>query len=373
MIAGKLKIGVIGCGGIANQKHMPSLAKLTDLGEMTAFCDVVEERARKAAQEFGTPDARVYTDYKELLQDQSIDVVHVLTPNLQHSFITVAALEAGKHVMCEKPMAINSEEAKKMLEAAQRTGKKLTIGYQNRFRDDSQVLHQASQAGEFGEVYFAKAHAIRRRAVPTWGVFLDVEQQGGGPLIDIGTHALDLTLWCMDNYKPLSVTGSVFRKLADKNEGNLFGPWNPEEYHVEDSAFGFIKMTNGATIVLECSWALNTTDVREAMTTLCGTEGGAEMKANPSGGGVSDLVFNSTKYGKLIETKPATGSGIAYFDAGAEDPGVKEARQWLECIIHDKEPLVKPEQAYVVTQILEAIYESAKTGKTIEFSAHSLV
>ncbi|MCP3764803.1 Gfo/Idh/MocA family oxidoreductase [Domibacillus sp. A3M-37] len=365
----KLKIGIIGCGGIANQKHMPALAKLSDLAEMTAFCDVVEERAQLAAQEFGAENAAVYTDYQELLLDESIDVVHVLTPNLQHSFITVAALEAGKHVMCEKPMAINSKEAKEMLEAADRTGKKLTIGYQNRFREDSQVLYQASKEGEFGDIYMAKAHAIRRRAVPTWGVFLDVEQQGGGPLIDIGTHALDLTLWCMDNYTPKSVTGSVYHKLADKSEGNLFGPWDPETFKVEDSAFGFIQMENGATIILECAWALNTTDVREAMTSLAGTEGGAEMKASPSGQyGTSELVFNSTKYGKFIETKPATGGGIAYFDSGAEAPEVSEARQWLECVIHDTEPLVKPEQAYVVTQILEAIYQSAKTGKTIEFS-----
>lgn len=366
MSTAKLKIGIIGCGGIANQKHMPSLAKLTHLGEMVAFCDVVEERAVKAAKEFGTEQARVYVDYWELLQDESIDVIHVLTPNLQHSFITVAALEAGKHVMCEKPMAINSIEAKKMLEAIKKTGRKLTIGYQNRFRDDSQVLYKACRHGEFGDIYLAKAHALRRRGVPTWGVFTDKEQQGGGPLIDIGTHALDLSLWFMDNYKPKSVTGSVFHKLGDKFEGNMFGPWDPKSYEVEDSAFGFIKMENGATIFLECAWALNITDTREAMTTLCGTEGGAEMKGSPAMG-KGELVFNSAKYGKLVETKATTGGGIAYFDAGAEDPGVKEARQWLESILNDTEPLVKPEQAYVVTQILEAIYESAKTGKTIEF------
>lgn len=367
MSNGKLNIGIIGCGGIANQKHMPALAKLGHLGEMVAFCDVVEEKAVNAAGQFGVENAKVYIDYKELLKDEFIDVVHVLTPNLQHSFITLAALEAGKHVMCEKPMAINSAEAQEMIDAANRTGKKLTIGYQNRFREDSQILHQASSAGEFGDIYYTKAHAIRRRGVPTWGVFLDVEQQGGGPLIDIGTHSLDLALWTMDNYKPKSVTGSVFHKLADKHEGNLFGAWDPKTFDVEDSAFGFIKMQNGATIILECSWALNTTDVREAMVSLSGTEGGAEMKGNPSAGGDGQLVFNSTKYGKLIETEFATGGGIAYFDGSAEDPGVIESRQWLESIINDTEPLVKPEQALVVTQILEAIYESARTGKTIEF------
>ena len=192
----KIRIGIIGCGGIANGKHMPSLKKVAEC-EMVAFCDIVLERAEKAAEKYGIPGAKVYEDYKELLKDESIDVVHVCTPNRSHSFITVDALEAGKHVMCEKPMAINSAEAKKMLDAAEKTGKKLTIGYQSRFRDDSMYLKAEADAGELGEIYYAKATALRRRAVPTWGVFLNEYEQGGGPLIDIGTHALDLTLWMM--------------------------------------------------------------------------------------------------------------------------------------------------------------------------------
>ena len=138
-MARRIKVGIIGCGGIANGKHMPALAKVADC-EMVAFCDLIPERAEKAAKEYGTKDAKVYTDYKELLRDPEIEVVHVCTPNRSHSFITVDALEAGKHVMCEKPMAINSAEAKKMIDAKNRTGKKLTIGYQSRFRPDSRYL-----------------------------------------------------------------------------------------------------------------------------------------------------------------------------------------------------------------------------------------
>ena len=201
MAQDKVRIGIIGCGGISNGKHMPALSKL-DNAEMVAFCDIIEQRAIDAAKKFGGENAAVYTDYRKLLEDKSIDVVHVLTPNRAHSFVTVDALEAGKHVMCEKPMAINSAEAKKMLDAAERCGKKLTIGYQNRQRPDSLYLKNEAEAGTFGDIYYAKATAIRRRAVPTWGVFLNEYEQGGGPLIDIGTHALDLTLWMMDNYKP---------------------------------------------------------------------------------------------------------------------------------------------------------------------------
>lgn len=360
----RLKIGIIGCGGIAEMKHLPSLEKLPEFCEMVAFCDIVEARAVAAASKYGAETAKVYTDYQELLKDPAIDVVHVLTPNLYHSFMTIDALEAGKHVMCEKPMAINSQEARLMLDAAERTGKKLTIGYQNRFSKEAQYVYRTSQNGELGDVYMAKAHAIRRRAVPTWGVFTDKRQQGGGALIDIGTHALDLALWMMGNYKPKSVTGSVFYKLRDKPEGNIFGPWNPSEFDVEDSAFGFIKMENGATIFLECSWALNTTDVKEAKTSLYGTEGGAEMKQDVNN--KPYVVVNSVKHGEMVETSTKPASPIAYFAGGSEDPGVAEARQWLQCILDNTDPLVKPYEAVIVTEILEAIYKSAETGKEVE-------
>ncbi|MFC7391616.1 Gfo/Idh/MocA family protein [Scopulibacillus cellulosilyticus] len=363
----KLKAAVIGCGGIAFQKHLPALSKLKDKVNLAAFCDVVEERAENAAKEFGSEDAQVYSDYKELLKDDSIDVVHVCTPNISHSVITVDALEAGKHVMCEKPMAINSKEAKKMLDAAKRTGKKLTIGYQNRFRNDSIALHQACEAGDLGDVYFAKAHAIRRRGVPTWGVFMDKEKQGGGPLIDIGTHALDLTLWLMNNYKPKLVAGSAFQKLKDKPEGNIFGPWDPEKYQVEDSAFGYIKMENGATIMLESSWALNMLNGKEAQVTLCGTEAGAEMFGD-AWKNEGYIKFNTTKYGQMVEAETSGGAGVAYFEGEEADAGYLEANQWIDAVLEDKEPVVKPEEAFVVTQILEAIYQSAETGKAIEIN-----
>ena len=163
---GKVRVGIIGCGGIANGKHLPGLKSVPEV-EMVAFCDIIVERAEAACKQYGTADAKFYENYKDLLADESIDVVHVCTPNISHSFITVDALEAGKHVMCEKPMAINSAEALKMLEAAKRTGKKLSIGYQNRQRPDSLYLKDICDRGDLGEIYYAKAHAIRRRFVPT--------------------------------------------------------------------------------------------------------------------------------------------------------------------------------------------------------------
>ena len=357
-----LRIGIIGCGGIANSKHLPSLAKQKN-AEMVAFCDIIVERAEQAKAKYGTADALVCEDYRVLLEDKSIDVVHVLTPNRWHSEITVAALEAGKHVMCEKPMAINSLEAKKMLEAAERTGKKLTIGYQSRHRVDAIYLKQEVEDGTFGDIYYAKATAIRRRSVPTWGVFLDEYAQGGGPLIDIGTHALDLTLWIMDNYKPKYCVGTTYHKLnKDTNQGNAWGNWDPDGFTVEDSAFGFVVMENGATINLESSWALNTLDAREAVTSFCGTLAGADMMNGLRINGVR----NNVPYVFTPELKAS--SGAAYFDAkGTESPSDREARLWLEAIRNDTDPLVKPFEAYTVTRILEGIYESAKTGDIFRF------
>jgi len=358
-MAEKLRAGIIGCGGIANQKHMPCLAK-TGKAEMVAFCDIVEEKATKAAKEYGSPDAKVYTDYKKLLEDKTLDMVYVLTPNKSHSFITIDALEADKHVMCEKPMAKTSKEAKAMVEAAKRTGKLLTIGYQTRYQSTSQYIKQSVERGDLGDVYFAKAHALRRRAVPTWGVFLNEEEQGGGPLIDIGTHALDLTLWFMDNYKVKSVMGNTYKKLnGNGNCGNAFGPWDPSKFTVEDSAFAFITMEDGATIILESSWALNLIEAFEARATLCGTKAGADMK--------DGVRINGDDFGRLYEKTPVLGAGgVAFFAGDFGDPNVLEQETFISAITKGTPLVVKPEQACVVTEILEAIYKSSETGKLVE-------
>ena len=355
-----VRIGIIGCGGIANGKHMPSLARLGNV-EMVAFCDILEEQAQKAAAKYGAAGAKVYTDYRKLLEDKTLDVVHVCTPNISHAEIAIAGLEAGKHVMCEKPMAKTAEGARRMVEVAKRTGKKLTIGYQSRHRNDSQYLYQAIREGQLGEIYYAKAHAVRRRAVPTWGVFLDEEKQGGGPLIDIGTHALDLTLWLMDNYKPKMVVGNVYHKLSQReNAANAWGPWDPKKFTVEDSAFGFITMHNGATVTLDASWALNTLQVDEAKCTLCGTEGGADM--------MGGLRLNGENYGRLYETKVDLGAGgAAFYEGTTETEADREARLWIAAVVNNTAPVVLPEQACVVSEILEAIYTSAATGKPVYF------
>ena len=354
------KVAIVGCGGIANGKHMPALKTVPGV-EQAAFCDIEIHRAEEAAKKYGAPGAKVYADYKEMLNAGGFEAVHVCTPNDSHAEISIAAMESGYHVMCEKPMAKTAEDARKMAAVAKKTGRLLTIGYQSRYRADSQYLKGMVDAGDLGEVYMAKAHAVRRRAVPTWGVFLDAEKQGGGPLIDIGTHALDLTLWLMGNYEVQSVTGSVFRKLADReNAANAWGSWDPKKYTVEDSAFGFIKMKSGATIFLESSWALNERDTREASCTLYGSEAGADMRGG--------LNINGEKSGRLYDTKIALDSGgVAFYEGASSKPEDVEARVFIEAVRGHGKLIVTPEQALVVSEVLEAIYQSSLTGQTITF------
>ena len=334
-----VRVGFIGCGGIANGKHFPGMAQQEGV-DMCAFCDLILERAEKAAKEYGTPDAKVYTDYHELLADPTIDAVHVLTPNVAHCEITVAALEAGKHVLCEKPMAATPADAKKMLEARDRTGKMLTIGYQYRHFPENQVAKKVVDSGALGDVYYAEATYLRRRGVPTWGVFTDKAKQGGGPLIDIGTHALDLTLFLMNNYDVDYVCGTSFEKLGHtldaKHQGQVnyrgeFDTWNNETYDVEDSAVGFIKMKNGATIVLRAAWAIN-------------------MAEYPT------ISWVGNKVRGFI---PGFSQGPA--------PKSKEAEIWVKALKGEGELFVTADQAYVVTRILDAIYESNRTGKPVYF------
>ncbi len=356
----ELRVGIIGVGGIAFGKHMPGLAKV-DNAKMVTFFDTNIANAERGAKEFGVSGAKVASAISDLWK-LDLDVVHICTPNNSHAEIAIAALEAGCHVMCEKPMATTAADARRMVETARRVGKKLTVGYQNRYRPESLFLKRACDKRELGEIYYARALALRRRLVPTWGVFLDKTIQGGGPLIDIGTHALDLTLWMMNNYAPEYVAGAAYQKLGKrKNTVNAWGKWDPARFTVEDSAFGFIRFTNGATVVLESSWALNTLQAYEASCILCGSEAGAEL--------TDGLRLNGERHGQLYTEKiEPCGKTLEYREISATSPGELEAKLWIDAIVRDKEPVVTPEQGLAISEILEAIYVSSETGKPVYFN-----
>jgi len=361
----KLRVGFIGCGGIAMDKHLPGMAKQREKIEMAAFCDLIPDRAEMARAQYGCEDSWTCTDYREILADPRIAAVHVLTPNVSHCAISCDAMNSGKHVICEKPMAASEADARKMLETSKSTGRLLTIGYQYRHFDANKAMKSYVDTGALGDIYYAEATAIRRRGIPTWGVFTSKADQGGGPLIDIATHSLDLTLWMMNNYEVESVTGVSFEKIgkyAGPDEmGNDFGSWDPQKYEVEDSAFGFIRMKNGALIVLRSSWALNMVAPR-ASVLLCGTKGGLD---NEDG-----VRANHVIAGRQVDSKIAS-RGFRFAPPNTIDrnpmlmPHEAEAEIWVNALLGRGELFVKAEQAYTVTKILDAIYISSRTGKTL--------
>ena len=289
-------------------------------------------------------------------------MVHVLTPNREHSEISIAALQAGKHVMCEKPMAKTAEDARKMYEAAKASGKRLTIGYQNRQLPSVKYAKKFIDTGAMGEIYYANCYAMRRRGTPNWGVFLDEEAQGGGPIIDIATHSLDVTLHLMQNYEPKMVLGKTHKKLEHPEAGNIWGDHGVSSTALEEAACAIIIMKNGATIMLETSWALNIPgDDQRGLCTLCGSKAGMNVKPDK-------LTINKVELDRPVDTVVnLDAGGVDFFDGATSNPADAEARQWIDSIVHDTTPDVLPEEALVVSEILEAIYVSSKTGKPVYF------
>ncbi len=340
-----INVGIIGTGGIASNQHMPALAKQPDV-KILAVADVNEEVAKTAAQRYEVE--HVFTDYTKMLEMAEIDAVHVCTPNNLHMPPTIAALEAGKHVMVEKPIARSAQEGVKMVEAARRTGKKLMVAQNIRFDVGNQCLKRFIDAGDLGEIYFGRVWALRRRGIPSWGVFTDKEKQGGGPLIDIGVHVLDLTLFLMGHPKPVTCSGQAFTKIGNTpGHVGTWGPWDWQNYTVEDYAAGFVRLDDGRSLVIESSFAANLGEDRFC-STLLGTKGGAET--NPL------RIFGEDKQ-TLYDMTPVHLPKASSYEA--------EVRGFYDAIINDTEPPVTGEQALNVMKILDGIYKSSELGKEV--------
>lgn len=340
-----INVGIIGTGGIAVNQHMPALEKQPDV-KIVAVCDVNEEAANRAAERFNV--SHVFTDYKKLLEMDEIDAVHVCTPNFLHMPPTVEALNAGKHVMVEKPLARNAIEGAQMVEAARKNKKKLMVAQNMRFDGASQTLKRFIDAGELGEIYFARVWALRRRGIPSWGVFIDKEKQGGGPLIDIGVHILDLTLFLMGHPKAVTCSGQAFTKIGNTpGHVGVWGPWDYKNYTVEDYAAGFVRLDNGASIVIESSFAANIGEDKFCAA-LLGTKGGAET---------SPLRIFGEEHGTLLDITPVHIPKVNSYEA--------EVRGFYDAIQNDTEPPVTGEQALNVMKILDGIYKSSETGREV--------
>ena len=347
----KLKIGFIGTGRVCRAHHLPSWSKLPN-AEVYAVCDIIPEVARAVAKEYNA--GHVFTDYNEMLKLDEIDVVDICTPNNVHCPAAVASLNAGKHVFVEKPIGRTAVEAQAIVDAAKENRKKLSVGQCLRFDSGPQTLKGFADAGELGEVYYARTQCLRRRGVPTWGSFIDKEKQGGGPLIDLGVHIIDLTLWLMGHPKPVSASGVSYRKFGDR-EGvaNTWGSWDPKDFTVEDFAAGLIKFDNGASLVVECSFAANLE--KEILSlSLMGTEGGSEYALLSEH---SPLKIFKEARGTLLDITPVELPQLDRFGL--------ELGTFADAITNDTEPPVTGEQTLMVAKIMDAIYESAETGREV--------
>lgn len=339
----KIGVGIIGCGGIARGAHIPNYTKLSGV-RIVACCDVVASAAKSCAREFKIP--RIYTDYEKMLELKEINAVSVCTPNFMHMGPTIAALKAGKHVLCEKPLAMNANEGRAMVDAARKAGRKLVVGFQNRLSSSAQCLKKFSTKGHFGEIYFARAHALRRREIPSWGLFTQKDKQGGGPLIDIGVHILDLTLYLMGFPEPTAAFGATYTKFGNRSDiMNLWGKWDPSKYTVEDLGVGLIRFKNGETVSLEASFASN---IERSVfnTNLLGTEGGCQLEP---------LRVYREEEGILTDSTPVFLPEV--------DCHEQEVRLFIESVATDSEPFSTGEEALVTTECLDAIYKSAETGR----------
>ncbi|WP_168122457.1 Gfo/Idh/MocA family oxidoreductase [Paenibacillus sp. HB172176] len=348
----KLKVGVVGAGKIFEGSHAPAWMGNENV-ELAAICDVRREAAEDQAAKLGV--GRVYTDYKQMLEREELDAVGVSTPNVFHSEVAIAALEHGVHVFCEKPDAVNPSEAIRMAEAAKLSGKLLMVMRNNRFTQQAQFLKRYIESGAMGEIYTGRTGWVRRRGIPgRGGWFTTKAMSGGGPLIDLGVHMIDVAMWMMGNPRPVAVSGATYTKFADAKvqispdarfgtvqEGGIFD--------VEDLATGFIRFDNGATLQIEFSWASNAEDMK--FMELRGTKAGCSLKNR-------ELTLMTEIEDVLCDVTPRFGN-----DSIAAHR--RNINHFIACVLGEEEPINSPESGVDMINILDAIYRSAATGAEV--------
>lgn len=348
----KLKIAIIGTGSIS-ESHIAAYLK-NDKVELYAFCDLDKKRLSYMAKKYNI--TRTFTDMNEMLLLKEIDAVSVCTWNSAHAACTIAALNAGKDVICEKPMSISEEDAKTMKEAAERNNKLLMIGFVRRYGNDCKILKEFIDTDYLGEIYYAKATYLRRKGNPG-GWFGDKSRSGGGPLIDLGVHVIDLVRYLLGNPKPISVYGATFHKLADRKniKGKKFYQSASASEHdicdVEDLATAMIRFDNGALLSIEASFSLNIKN-DEGKIELFGTKGGAKL--NPELEVYSEL--NDYLSNITLDAETALS-----FDGLFEN----EIDHFVSCLTEGTTCISPAEDGIDIMRILDAIYESAKTGHEV--------
>lgn len=346
-----IRLGVIGAGNIGNV-HLKVFGKLTDEVEIRAITDAFLPLAKQKAEEYRIP--KVYDTAEELIQCPELDAVVIAVPNKWHAPLAIQALKAGKHVLLEKPMALNENDAKEILLTQKQTGKILMIPHQMRWESVVMQVKEQIDKGELGHIYHAKAGWNRRKGIPGWGTwFTQKTESGGGPLIDIGVHLLDLSLYLMGNPKPVTVFGSTYAEFGPKKKG--IGTWGTPNwdgiYDVEDLATALIKMEDGSTLTLDVSWAVHMDTDSQPFVHLLGSEGGATIKGNQ--GKLLTEIFDQP-----IDVELSS-------EDEDEAERLRLSGHFIECIVNGKEPISNARSGYTNNLILSAIYESSRTGSEV--------
>jgi predicted dehydrogenase len=342
----KPKVVVAGAGFIAKVAHLPGFRAAG--APVGALCARNQERARLLAQQYEVP--RVYGDWRQMLAEEKPDIVCVCLPNVLHYEVTVAALEGGAHVLCEKPLATSVAEARAMFDAARRNGRHLMTAHHFRFDVAAQAIKRVVESGALGEIYYSEATALRRMGIPSWGAFHQRAFSAGGCLIDYGVHALDQTLWLAGNPKPVSVSAVMQRRFGQRPEiAAAWGAngWDPERFDVEDFAVAFVRFQDGSSMVLRASWAAHIAK-DQFSSRLLGAEGGATTLPP---------TVHTLGEGKQVneELGPFPWS----------NPYEAEAAHFLAVVRGEVEPIVKEEETMNVQRILDAAYRSAEEGREV--------
>ena len=358
----KLRVAIIGCGGIA-QSHLKAYQNIPE-GEIVAGVDIVKDRREVMRDKWGVPEENLFgadmktgkvtseTAWIEMIKKVKPDAVDVCTPNGLHMQPVVDACKAGCHAMVEKPMAMTPAECEKMIAAAEKSKVKLSVGFQQRYRDVSFAMNKARDNGVFGDIFFVKVKALRRRGIPNWGVFGQKELQGGGPLIDIGVHMLEAAYEFMGCPKPVAASANVWTYMGNKESDTLstWPGWDWKTYTVEDFAAGQIRFENGAILQIESSFAAHIKEDIHDWEAV-GTKGGCKW---------SSAEIYTDYNGLMVNTQPNY-TGKNDWDTIF----TRKLQNWVNGCLKGTELDASGYDGLAVQKMLDGIYRSAAAGKEV--------
>ena len=342
-----IRVAIAGQGRSGYNIHARCIRSMPDRFQVVAAADQLPERQREAADEFG---ARACDHWQALIHDGDYDLFVNALPSNLHVQATIAALNAGKHVLCEKPMAMNAREGQQMVNAAEAAGKQLQISLNFRFRPEVQFCKRVIEEGAIGTPYYGRSQSIRRRGVPSWGVFGQKKLQGGGPLIDIGVHCIDWTWYLMGCPRPVAVSGQTYETIgATPGHIGQFGVWDHKTYDVEDFATALVRFENGATMNVESAFCVN----------LDKNQMGCHVAGDKGGVSTDPVTVQTSIAGHLVDGTPN------HLQGGKLKTHWLSVEGFVKAIAAGKEVPIPASQVLWVQKIIDAIYKSAERGKEV--------